>query len=295
MKILVTGATGFLGSHIVKALLKNSHEIIILKRSFSDICRIKDEINKVKHYDIDKEDLNAVFYDNKDIDIIIHTAVNYGRKKQTFPDVYESNVMFPFRLLDIACRNKVNQFINASSFSQSIMDINYPIYPYLKSKRDFLSLGEIYSKNKKIKFIDFELQHLYGAFDSETKFIPFIINSCINNIFVLKLTKGEQEKDFIYIDDVIEAYMEIINCCCKDYYKKYYIGTGKSISIKQAVETIKKLTASKTKLNFGALPYNKGEMMRVNADISLNSTLNWKAKTEFNAGILKVIDWIKSK
>jgi len=76
--ILLTGPTGFLGSHLLQALLNEGYKVIILKRSFSDTWRINHLLDNLKSYDINKTPLEKPFEENK-IDIIIHTATNYGR------------------------------------------------------------------------------------------------------------------------------------------------------------------------------------------------------------------------
>jgi len=99
--ILITGATGFLGSHITWTLFNEGFNIIILKRSFSDIWRIREIIDKIRYYDIDKVELEIPFKENE-IDCIIHTATNYGRKGEKIlksfvkPPCFHLFPTFPF-------------------------------------------------------------------------------------------------------------------------------------------------------------------------------------------------------
>ena len=80
MKLLLTGATGFLGSNLIPAFLKAGHEVVILKRSFSDTWRIKDDLDKVRSYDIDLVPLERPFEECGRFDCVVHTATNYGRQ-----------------------------------------------------------------------------------------------------------------------------------------------------------------------------------------------------------------------
>jgi len=114
-KVILTGATGFLGSALLKALLRDNHEVIILKRSFSDTSRINNELSLVKHYDLDNVSIIKIFSENKGIDVIVHTATCYGRKNESAYQVFYSNTAFSLELLELAVKNKIKTFVNTST------------------------------------------------------------------------------------------------------------------------------------------------------------------------------------
>jgi nucleoside-diphosphate-sugar epimerase len=102
MKILLTGATGFLGSHLIPAILAAGHEVAILKRSFSDTRRIKGYLDNVQSFDVDIVPIERPFEECGQFDCVVHTATNYGRQRETATEVFESNLAFPLRLLQTA-------------------------------------------------------------------------------------------------------------------------------------------------------------------------------------------------
>ena len=111
MNILLTGATGFLGSHILNTLVhKKEYKIIVLKRSFSNIKLIKKLINRkhsnIRLYDIDKYDIEQVFKENI-IDTILHCATLYGRNNNKTVDVIKTNILFPIELINFAIKYNV--------------------------------------------------------------------------------------------------------------------------------------------------------------------------------------------
>jgi nucleoside-diphosphate-sugar epimerase len=290
MKILLTGATGFLGSRILKVLLKEKHKVIILKRSFSNTYRIQNELSKVKQYDIDRQNLKLIFDENKNIDVVAHTATCYGRNNESISEIFNSNTFFPLQLLDMSLRNNVATFINT--------DTNLPLnkdgkmYNYVLSKKQFFEWCVQYRgggiRKYKTALINVIPQYMYGHYDDTTKFIPFVIEKCMEDAKELDLTEGKQQKDFIYVDDAASAYAAIIKNRHNNF-SEYQMGTGKSTSLKKAVLTIKKLTGSSVKLNFGAVPYRKDDKMISKADTKNICSLGWKPKYSFEEGIKKII------
>lgn len=286
MKVLVTGATGFLGSHLTKALLKEKNEVIVLKRSFSNTQRIDEVLGQVTTYNIDQCALELPFKEQGHIDAIIHTATCYGRKNESIVKVHDTNTNFPLKLLETAAQFNTKTFFNTDTILEK--DVN----TYALSKKQFVEWGKTFADARKIQFINLKLEHIYGPDDDESKFVTYIINSCLNNVPELNLTKGEQQRDFIYIDDVVSAYMILL----KQYHEEkadfgeYEIGSGETISIKDFVLMVHKLTRSKTKLNFGAVPYRENEMMETKANTRLLNKLCWDSKYTVQSGIRKVVE-----
>lgn len=281
--ILLTGATGFLGANLLKRLISEDYNVIILKRSFSDTFRIQNIINKCRSYDIDKTDLKSIFCENK-IDIIIHCATNYGREDKNPLEIIQSNLTFPLELLLLGIENNVKTFIN----TDTILDKN--INHYSLSKKHFNEWLQTYSD--RIKVINVALEHFYGALDNETKFTSYVVNNLINKVEELDFTDGYQERDFIYIDDVVSAFMTIIENLNRIYknYSHFEVGTGIQISIKGFVSLCKELTKNtETKLNFGKIPMRKNEILKYKVNLSELEKLNWIPQYTLKQGLNKMI------
>ncbi|MEG2898665.1 MAG: NAD(P)-dependent oxidoreductase, partial [Eubacterium sp.] len=102
MKILLTGATGFLGSHLLKKFVSEKYNVVILKRSTSNVYRIENELKEVKSYDVDRVELSQVFEENEKFDAIVHTATCYGRQHESILQMEKTNLIFPLKLLENA-------------------------------------------------------------------------------------------------------------------------------------------------------------------------------------------------
>ena len=131
------------------------------------------------------------------------------------------------------------------------------------------------------------LEHFYGPGDDETKFVSWVIKSCRQNVPELRLTAGDQKRDFIYINDVIEAYLLLLykTANARADYHEFELGSGKSVNIRQFVEMIHRLCGSNTRLNFGAIPYRPNEIMESKADISALEKLGWRPSTSLEQGL----------
>lgn len=270
MKVLLTGATGFLGSHLLKKFVKSKYEVIVLKRSTSNLWRIKDVVDKVKCYDIDQVDLGQVFEKEPDIDSIVHTATRYGRGEEISTDIVQTNLLFPLELMELAVKYGCPAFFNTDTFFAKSTNKRYQyLNSYTLSKKQFLEWGKDFAAQKKICFYNLILEHVYGEDDNPDKFIPMVIDQCTKNVDHLDLTPGEQKRDFIYVGDVAQIYDFLLQNTeiRKNYYEEFDIGTGNSMKIKEAVKIIKAITQSQTILNFGSIDYCDGEIMDSKADI----------------------------
>lgn len=288
--ILLTGATGFLGSHILKNLLDNNFNVIILKRSFSNTWRIDDILDKTIAYDVDKVDIEKTFKENK-IDIVIHTATKYGRKNESFLEILDSNLFFPLKLLDLSLRYNVKTFLNTDTTAYNHF-INY----YSLTKMQFVEWLKLL--DNKIRIFNLKLEYIYGEADDTSKFLPMLIINLLKGVNTIDLTPGNQERDFIYIEDVVNAYIDII--LEKDNFSngfyEYSIGSGESIKIKDLVLLIKKMTNNEvTQLNFGALQYRSNEIMYSKANIKkIRDEVGWTPKFSLEEGLKRTVLWYKS-
>ena len=135
--ILITGATGFLGSHLVETLLNYGYSVVILKRSTSNTRRIYHLLEHLKSYDIDNVSIESAFKD-QNIDIVIHTACKYGRNEEPMCEIFESNVMFGLRILDLCIKFKITNFFNTDTFFNTGSLTQQHLNAYILSKKHFL-------------------------------------------------------------------------------------------------------------------------------------------------------------
>jgi len=284
--VLVTGATGFLGSHLLESLLKRGYSVVILKRSTSDTWRINQLLEKVKSYDVDCESLERAF-EEQYIDVIIHTACHYGRNGDEIAAVVESNLMFGLKVLDACLKYNVSTFINTDTLLEKELNT------YTLSKKQFVEW--LQQKSKVIQIVNLKLEHMYGPKDDATKFVSWLLSQLKDNVPEINLTSGEQRRDFIYIDDVVSAYMTaLLKLDMLDGFSEFEVGTGNSITVKSFIQELKAsyeniFGVSKTALNFGAVPLREGEVLNIEVDNSALSELGWEAKVQLGEGFENIL------
>lgn len=287
MTILLTGSTGFLGSYLLKSFIKSGYEVIALKRSISNTYRINDYLNHVVVYDIDKTKLSNIFENHK-IDMVINTVTNYGRIDNKISSILDTNLIFGLKLLDESVSADVKAFIN----TDTLLDRN--INAYALSKAQLVDWMKFLS-NKNTKMLNVKIEHMYGLKDDENKFIYWLINQLKQNVEKIDLTSGIQKRDFIYIDDIVNAYETIIkNIDNFSNFEEFELGSGNSVEVKIFVEKIYKEISNKqtlnTKLNFGIISYRDNENMEMKANIQKLNNLGWKPQVSIENGIKKILE-----
>ena len=298
MKILLTGANGFLGSRLLEMLNVNNAVAITLRKG-SKTDRIKDilesyEIKKLYTDSISDNEMENFFKFEK-FDLIIHCATDYGKQKESFYKVFDSNVLFPLKLLEIGLKYGLKYFINTDSYFNK-KHLTYNALPnYSKTKKLFL--GYLKEIGNNIVILNMRLEHIYGPNDNDDKFIPFLLNKLINNEEI-SLTHGHQKRDLIYIDDVVDSYLKVISVLDKienPYFKDLEIGSRNSIELRRFIEIMKTTLKSSSILHYGAINYRDDEIMNSFANDSLqefglqhNIELNFRS---VNEGIKDMLEY----
>ena len=247
MEILLTGATGYLGGELIKKLDNEGHKIRLIMRPNANLN------TSLKKYEIltykNEEDVYK-YVKNINPQLVIHLAGSYGRDNETYAQICDANINLGLILIRALaeCKNYPT-FINAGTALESKVSF------YALTKKQFKE-SAIYIANEignKYKFIDMQIQHFYGPNNNDKNFITYVLQACIKNQNILNLTKGEQLRDFIYIDDLVDAFICVVNNHLKmKEITNLEVGSGKQISIKEIVDIIHSMTKSKTQIDFGS-------------------------------------------
>lgn len=290
MNILITGGTGYIGCEVLKKLCKEGHTISLIVRESSNLKQIDFFKNKLNFINSNKIFSNVSILKKYNFDVIIHAGTSYGRKNESTHDMFTINLYLPVILLEFAKSNNVKYFINFDTALPRRINL------YTLLKKQFLDWAHFYSSFNSFTFINLRLEYVYGPNDSLSKLSTWVTHSLINNVQDIRLTQSEQLRDFIYIEDVVDAFIVIFDNLKK--FKKSFvqidISTGIQISIQEFVKKIHLYTKSKTQLNFISSPCRTHEEINLTSDPSIIFALGWKPKYNIKAGILKLISSIKN-
>ncbi len=282
--ILITGVNGYLGSKLAeKYSLYNN--IVGLEKSTQNLFRLKDKKLKIYDYKSGLDDL----FDNHKIDFIIHTATIYGRNGETYSDMINSNVNFPQILLKKAIDYNCKYFINTDTVLPRFTSA------YSLTKNHFKDWLNFFSKNYNLKVVNLSVEHFYGPGSSETNFITLMIRKMLKNVQNIPLTMGEQNRDFLYIDDLLSVYDLVIDNLTEfSNFENFNVGSGVNTNLRYILEFIKDYTKSNSSLDFGALKYREDELMSSKNDINKLIALKWKPSIDIQTGLKNVIEYEKN-
>lgn len=288
MKILLTGGSGFLGSALALHLRREGHEVALLARPGSRLWRLGDQADSFAVGRCASDAELADFVAATDPDAVVHTACAYGRQGETLVDIADANVRFGVVLLQaLEKRAQPSLFLNTGTV------LAPDVSPYALTKNQFSDWGRFQARRSggKLQFINVLLQHMYGPNDDATKFTTHVLRACRRGEAALQLTAGEQQRDFIYIDDVTSAYATLLaRAAALDPVLDVEVGSGSAPRVREFVETVHRLTASTTALQFGAVPYRANEAMHCQADIGVMRSLGWTPAFDLEAGLKKTIE-----
>lgn len=284
--LLITGINGFLGSHLAKGL-NPQFEIIGIEYSLQQLERVSEENYRI--YESDEKSLISVF-ENHDIHAVLHVATVYKKKDESLQRLISTNVILPIRLMELARDYKVKAFLNTDTFFNN-PEYNYSyLREYTLSKRHSLDWLKAVSESTDCKIINMKLFHMYGENDASHKFIPYVIHSLKNNQEKLELTPGLQTRDFVYVRDVVKAFLFVLNNLSKmKSYENFEIGSGKVHTIKKLVVLLKELLNSETRLEFGALEYRSGEIMSSELKNVGLFDLGWRPEYSLREGLINCV------
>lgn len=288
MKILLTGATGFVGQHILEKL--SNHEVLIVLRQPSKNLQNFDQVL----YDNDLDNFQKkIKLFNPEVVIHLASFLTSSDDVSSIKNVVESNILFTSLLLEAMKETNIKLFINTGTFAEYYYNdgVLNPAYFYSASKIASRSIIKYFQNIINFKTVNIIPYTIYGGRSKSKKVIDYIADS-ITSPQPVDMTSGDQILDFIHINDVVDFYLHCIeNIDLLHDGSNYHLGTGKGTKIKELATLLEQVLNKRTNINWGAREYRKLDIMRAIAPIyKLEKELNWKPKISLEKGLKEIYD-----
>ena len=286
MKIMVLGATGYLGFNIVKRLLREPDiSLTVAVRDFEKLRSLftRKQLQNVSVISCELSLIEYVLRENE-FDYIINTVCTYKPdEKSLYADMFVSNLSFPLNILNLGIKYNVKKFLTIGTTLSSEVNV------YSFSKNKFAEFGKYLSEHGQIDFIELKLEMFFGGeHETSERFIKNCVLKLKRNE-LLELTDGTQIRDMIRVEDVIEVIVKILKETDWKGYHQFCLGYGEAHSIRETVEYMKNVIQSNSKLHFGALPMRRGEQDSV-ADVSWLKDIDYHFKYSWSTGLNKEME-----
>ena len=276
-KILIAGGFGFIGKNLYEYLSKN-YKVIILDKNIDKEFLSKQSNIEYYQYDFDEDTNLEEILKKEEPNYIINliSIVTAERNMKIFNEMIKANLDILLNFYETSKKlETLKLFIQFGSgeeygnidspFRES--DREEPNSPYSLVKQLTTNTAIMLNKNYKFPICVVRPGNLFGKYQGENKFIPYIIKQLLND-FPIDTTFGEQKRDFIYAESFSEGIDLIIQNYNEAIGEILNLSSGESLTLKEIIMFLKEEFGSKSIINFGAIPYRENEMMNFMLDIS---------------------------
>lgn len=301
-KVLVTGITGFLGSHIAENLVSNGINVIGLKRKNSDTWRCKGFKDKIDWVDINDDESFSNQLTNYSVNTIIHAAwIGVESNDRDNWSEQIKNLNFFVDLLETARTLKVKKIIFLGSqaeygiINSKIRENSetHALNAYAATKLACLEILKSFSSINSINWIWLRLFSVFGEKENNNWLIPSLVDSMLNKK-EMDFTLGEQKYAYLYVKDFAEMMRRITIKNLKPGI--YNVSSEEIRTIRSLIEDVKNIVNPKFVLNFGALSYRHGQSMHMEGDMeALNAQIGKIEFTNYNLALLNTVNYYLKK
>ena len=265
MKVLLTGATGFIGSKLAQRLVAEGHELEILVRPESKLYILQAVLPKILVHVYDGSYaslLNAL--EAAQAELVCHVASLFvaEHKSEDVSRLVESNLNFPSQLLEAMNQLGIKRIINTGTSWQHYKNEAYnPVNFYAATKQAFESLLAYYLEAQDFKAITLKLFDTYGPGDTRPKLFS-LLRKAARTGEPLRMSPGEQLLDLVYIDDVLDAILlAMAHLSEVEKSESYAVSSPERLSLRELTKIYCETVGRPAPVEWGGLPYRPREVL----------------------------------
>ncbi len=289
MRAVITGANSFIGRNLIKGLSNIGYECIAVVRNRENINLDKDSYSQI--IELNMEDYSHIGSMVKDIDLLINLAwlgtrgedrMNSDLQRRSYKYTMDAIRSFKNRRCSIVMTAGSQAEYGIVEGCIKETSIHKPNTEYGKFKLKLFNEAKDFCRGNDLKLIEPRFFSLYGPGDFKGTMIIDIMKKMLKNE-TCSLTEGVQMWDFLYINDAVEGIISLLKNDVES--GAYNFASGDVRQLKDYIIEMKEVLGSKSRLDFGAIPYPKTGMVSIVADISKLLGTGWYPKTSFGQGV----------
>jgi nucleoside-diphosphate-sugar epimerase len=308
-RVLVTGAAGFIGSHVARACVREGASVACVFLPGSDAWRLQEAIRSVKRYDVNLEDQEAVkrVYHEFQPEFVLHLAARIDRVRNL--DIYESlhaaNVLTTLNLVRAAlASNYMVRFVHTGTIEEygrgtvpfHESDREAPVSPYSLTKHESVRIVTYAAQRHGLPAVVLRLPLAYGPLQGKGLFIPDFIRAALTTK-VFDMSSGEQTRDFLHVDDIVRAYLAVMAAEGNNLNGEIFnVASGIETKLLDVANRLRDAFDGDVTVNVGARPSDPNvDTMRCFMDAGkIRERLGWSPAIDFADGIVQTAEWYKT-
>lgn len=268
MNILVTGSSGFVGTHLCARLRKEHHNVFYLARPHS-LMQVPGANGKTFFFANNNIGALLLFLSQNQIEGIIHLASLYlqAHQEKDIPDLIQSNVYLGTAILEAASKAGVKWLINTGTIWQNYNAPDYtdqycPVNLYAATKQAFMDVAKFYSETTDIRICTLKLCDTYGPNDTRRKLYALFEENARTGE-QLKMSAGEQKLDILHIDDVVEGFVHLADMLHNNEPMdcEYVLTSGCQLTLRELAAKYEQDHNVQLNIEWGTRPYRLREVM----------------------------------
>lgn len=305
MKLLVTGGAGFIGSHIVDALIEKGHDVVVLDDLSSG--SVKNLPRKIRFIKLDVRSNNVcTLFLEEQFDAVFHLAAQMDVRKSVADPRFDAsvNIIGGLNILECCAKHDVKKIIFASTGGAIYGEQDYfpadekhplrPLSPYGVAKLSYEHYMFYYKEVYGIDYVSLRFANIYGPRQNphgEAGVVAIFTTKFLNGEQPVINGDGKQTRDYVYVGDIVDANLKAL-----DYSETgiFNLGTGSETDVNTLFRNLRELTGAECDEKHG--PAKKGEQQRSVLDYShAKNILGWIPKISLEQGLKETVEYFKSQ